>query len=142
MEALEIAQVVGWVLTLVPAAVFLTISMAMVKGVGSEDDPLIMGIAMFGLTVFLLGVVLLVIAYLTNLLQTNLDQEVSDAILVVIKILGWLFAVPPPIIFVSVSAGLAYKIGKKDAVIGRIATGGLTIFLLGVSTLLVTYFFL
>lgn len=137
MDIATTIQITGLVLAAIPATAFLMVNIAMIKGVGGEDDPLVMTLAMAGLTIFLIGTVLLVITYLTNLLQNNLDQSVSTPLLTVLKILGWVMAVPPPVIFVSVGVGLAYKMGKKDKVFRMITLSGLTSFLVGVGLLII-----
>jgi hypothetical protein len=138
MDTIEIVRIVGIIVALIPFVTFVTISVAMVKGVGN-DDSTITALGMAGLTVFLIGVIMLVLAYLTNLIGQGMQQSASDALLLVIKIIGWIFTVPPPLIFLGVSMGLAYKVGKRDPVIRKLSIAALTMFLLGVLTAIITF---
>ncbi len=58
-------KILGWMFTLVPLTAFILISINLIKGVG-KDDPLILSLALIGLTVFLMGVITLIVVYLTN----------------------------------------------------------------------------
>ncbi len=58
-------KILGWMFTLVPLTAFILISINLIKGVG-QDDPLILSLALIGLTVFLMGVITLIVVYLTN----------------------------------------------------------------------------
>jgi hypothetical protein len=138
MDTIEIIRIVGIVIALIPLVTFVTISVAMVKGVG-EDDSTINALGMGGLTIFLIGVIMLVLAYLTNLVGQGMQQSASEALLLVIKIIGWIFTVPPPLIFFGVSIGLAYKVGKRDPVIRKLSIAALTMFLMGVLTAIITF---
>jgi magnesium-transporting ATPase (P-type) len=137
MDIATTIQITGFVLAAIPTTAFVMVNIAMIKGVGGEDDPMVMSLAMAGLTLFLIGTALLVITYLTNLLQNNLDQSVSTPLVSVLRVVGWFMAVPPPVILVSVSVGLAYKMGQKDKVFRMITVIGLTSFLIGVGLLLI-----
>jgi hypothetical protein len=138
MDTIELVRIVGIIIAMIPVVTFLLISVAMVKGVG-KDDPLILGLGMFGLTLFLIGVVLLFLAYLTNVIGQGMQQTSSDALLLTVKIIGWVFAVPPPIIFTSVSIGLAYKVSQRDPIIKKLSIAALTMFLIGTLTAVITF---
>ena len=62
-----VLKFLGWAFTLVPLAIFLGVSINMIRGAG-EDDALILSLSLIGLTIFLIGVITLVLVYLTNLL--------------------------------------------------------------------------
>lgn len=62
-----ILKFLGWAFTLVPLAVFLGVSINMIRGAG-EDDELILALSLIGLTIFLIGAITLVLVYLTNLI--------------------------------------------------------------------------
>ncbi len=57
----------GWAFSLVPLAIFLGVSINMIRGAG-EDDAQILALSLIGVTIFLIGVITLVLVYLTNLL--------------------------------------------------------------------------
>lgn len=58
-------KILGWMFTVIPFSAFVIISINLIKGVGS-DDPLILALALIGLTMFLMGVITLILVYLTN----------------------------------------------------------------------------
>ena len=58
-------KVLGWMFTVIPFSAFMLISINLIKGIGN-DDPLILALALIGLTMFLMGVITLVVVYLTN----------------------------------------------------------------------------
>ena len=62
-----VLKFLGWAFTAVPLAIFLGVSINMIRGAG-EDDALILSLSLIGLTIFLIGVITLVLVYLTNLL--------------------------------------------------------------------------
>lgn len=51
--------------TVIPLSAFMIISINLIRGVG-EDDPLILALALIGLTMFLMGIITLIVVYLTN----------------------------------------------------------------------------
>ena len=57
-----VLQIIGWAFTLIPLLTFLTISVAMFRGVG-KDDPLVKNLTLAGLTIFLIGVIMLLTVY-------------------------------------------------------------------------------
>jgi len=65
MPWLLFAKGLGWVLTLVPVVVFLTISFKMFQG-AAKDDEMIKIFVILGGTIFSIGVIILVLSYLTN----------------------------------------------------------------------------
>ncbi|MFA4845553.1 MAG: hypothetical protein WC654_03275 [Patescibacteria group bacterium] len=62
-----VLKFLGWAFTFVPLAIFLGVSINMIRGAG-EDDEMILALSLIGLTVFLIGVITLVLVYSTNLL--------------------------------------------------------------------------
>lgn len=58
-------KILGWMFTVIPFSAFVIISVNLIKGVGN-DDPLILAVALIGLTMFLMGIITLVVVYLTN----------------------------------------------------------------------------
>lgn len=58
-------KILGWMFALIPFSAFVIISINLIKGVG-DDDPLILALALIGLTMFLMGVITLIVVYLTN----------------------------------------------------------------------------
>ena len=58
-------KMLGWMFTLIPLSAFVVISINLIKGVG-EDDPLILALALIGLTMFLMGLITLIVVYATN----------------------------------------------------------------------------
>lgn len=58
-------KILGWMFTVIPFSAFMIISINLIKGVG-KDDPLILALALIGLTMFLMGVITLIVVYLTN----------------------------------------------------------------------------
>lgn len=65
MTLITTLKILGWMFTLIPFTAFVLISINLIKGVG-QDDHLILGLALLGLTIFLMGVTTLVVVYLTN----------------------------------------------------------------------------
>jgi hypothetical protein len=60
-------------------------------------------------------------------------------LILTLKILGWMFTLTPLTIFLVISINLIKGVGKDDALILALALIGLTIFLMGVITLIVVY---
>ncbi|TAL50129.1 hypothetical protein EPN81_03635 [Patescibacteria group bacterium] len=58
-------KILGWMFAIIPFSAFMFISINLIKGVG-KDDPLIISMALIGLTMFLMGVITLIVVYLTN----------------------------------------------------------------------------
>ncbi|MBI4435184.1 hypothetical protein HY630_00790 [Candidatus Uhrbacteria bacterium] len=58
-------KILGWMFTIIPFSTFTVISINLIKGVG-KDDPLILALALIGLTMFLMGVITLILVYLTS----------------------------------------------------------------------------
>ncbi|MBI4257174.1 hypothetical protein HY626_03925 [Candidatus Uhrbacteria bacterium] len=58
-------KIFGWMFTVIPLSAFMIISINLIRGVG-EDDPLILALALIGLTMFLMGIITLIVVYLTN----------------------------------------------------------------------------
>lgn len=58
-------KILGWMFAVIPFSAFVIISINLIKGVGN-DDPLILALALMGLTMFLMGVITLIVVYLTN----------------------------------------------------------------------------
>lgn len=58
-------KIIGWMFAVIPFSAFVIISINLIKGVGN-DDPLILALALIGLTMFLMGVITLIVVYLTN----------------------------------------------------------------------------
>ncbi|MBI4592352.1 hypothetical protein HY733_02805 [Candidatus Uhrbacteria bacterium] len=56
-----------------------------------------------------------------------------------LKILGWMFALIPFTAFVFISINLIKGVGKDDPLILALVLIGLTMFLMGVITLMVVY---
>lgn len=65
MSLILTLKLLGWMFTVIPFSAFMIISINLIKGVG-KDDPLILALALIGLTMFLTGVITLIIVYLTN----------------------------------------------------------------------------
>jgi hypothetical protein len=61
-------KILGWMFTLIPLSAFILISINLIRGVG-EDDPLILALALIGLTMFLMGVITLILVYLSSVVQ-------------------------------------------------------------------------
>ncbi|NQV89933.1 hypothetical protein HQ487_00825 [Candidatus Uhrbacteria bacterium] len=60
-------------------------------------------------------------------------------LLLALKIFGWLFTLIPLTVFLIISVNLIKGVGKDDALILALALLGLTIFLMGVITLVFVY---
>ncbi|HLD20482.1 MAG TPA: hypothetical protein VJB64_00115 [Patescibacteria group bacterium] len=58
-------KILGWMFVVIPFSAFVIISINLIKGVGG-DDPLILALALIGLTMFLMGTITLIVVYLTN----------------------------------------------------------------------------
>lgn len=65
MSLIITLKILGWMFTVIPFGAFVIISINLIKGVG-KDDPLILALALIGLTMFLMGVITLIVVYLTN----------------------------------------------------------------------------
>ena len=61
------------------------------------------------------------------------------SLVLTLKILGWMFTVIPLSAFMIISINLIKGVGKDDALILALALIGLTMFLMGVITLIVVY---
>lgn len=66
MSLETIIKTIGWIMTIVPATIALTISFFMFKG-AAKDDELIMVLVILGMTVFFVGLGILIVFYLTDL---------------------------------------------------------------------------
>ena len=65
MSLILTLKILGWMFTVIPFSAFVIISINLIRGVG-EDDPLILALALIGLTMFLMGLITLIVVYLTN----------------------------------------------------------------------------
>lgn len=65
MSLILTLKILGWMFAIIPFSAFVIISFNLIKGVGN-DDPLILALALIGLTMFLMGVITLIVVYLTN----------------------------------------------------------------------------
>lgn len=61
------------------------------------------------------------------------------SLVLTLKILGWMFTAIPLGAFIVISINLIKGVGKDDALILALALIGLTMFLMGVITLVVVY---
>lgn len=61
------------------------------------------------------------------------------SLILTLKVLGWMFTLIPFTAFMIISINLIKGVGKDDSLILALALIGLTMFLLGVATLLVVY---
>jgi len=60
-------------------------------------------------------------------------------LVLVLKIIGWILVIIPLTAFIVISVNLIKGVGKDDSLILALALFGLTMFLLGVMTLLIVY---
>lgn len=61
-------------------------------------------------------------------------------LLLILKVLGWMFTLIPLAAHIVVSVKMIQGVGKDDPLIPAIALIGLTMFLMGLTTLIVVYF--
>jgi uncharacterized protein (DUF486 family) len=68
MDLAKIIEVVGWIFTVIPMVIYVSISVYVLKG-AMKDDDLIKALVMIGLAMFFIGATILILMYMTNVLD-------------------------------------------------------------------------